>query len=323
MSITLITAVPGGGKTAHVVWNVIRPACEKQRVVYCNAIPELKLPVIKVTRDQVKAWSEREAVDPLDPEGVYKLLNFQEGALIVADEIQYLWPTAGSREPPEDIKYLTQHRKHGLDFVLITQSPHLVHSHVLQVVDKHIHIVPTWSGRKMYEWPEYCANPKHRTNQQNAVKTQYKIPAEAFPLYYSATQHTKVERRIPFMLWFAIFIFIFIPVMVYASFDRINQKLASQEQSENDTSKENTTHNHQQDNTQTVQAAPVHVVHEQTIVTEPKLPTILTNEYDWSKVGACITGKSFGCVCYDSNAQRLLIPLETCQLAVKYGWTKL
>lgn len=53
-----------------------------------------------------------------------------------------------------------------------------------------IYIVPTWSGRKMFEWPEYCAQPKARTSQTNAVKTQYKIPEQSFDLYYSASKHT-------------------------------------------------------------------------------------------------------------------------------------
>lgn len=318
MSITLITAVPGGGKTAHAVWNIIKPACDKNRVVYCNSIPQLKLPVIKTTREELKTWAEREPVDPLDQEGVYKLLNFQEGALIVADEIQYLWPTTGSKEPPEDIKYLTQHRKHGLDFVLITQSPHLVHSHVLQVVDKHIHIVPTWSGRKMYEWPEYCANPKHKTNQQNAVKTNYTIPKQSFDLYYSATQHTKVERRIPAMLWISIAVLFAIPILAYAALDRVTSKLET-ENTENVEQKEET----EQIKTTSPQEIQTDTYPDTELTTAPKLPTILSNEYDWEKIGACITGANYGCVCYDTNAQRLLIPLETCQLAVKYGWTQL
>ncbi len=46
--ITLITAPPGYGKTVHAVWNEIRPAIEKGRLVYTSGIPKLKLPTISL-----------------------------------------------------------------------------------------------------------------------------------------------------------------------------------------------------------------------------------------------------------------------------------
>ncbi|SEN36156.1 hypothetical protein SAMN05216325_11522 [Nitrosomonas marina] len=48
------------------------------------------------------------------------------------------------------------------------------------------------------------SNPKARTNQLNAVKTQYKIPEQSFELYYSASKHTKVERKKPALLYISI-----------------------------------------------------------------------------------------------------------------------
>ena len=31
---------------------------------------------------------------------------------------------------------------------------------------------------------------------------------------------------------------------------------------------------------------------------------------------------NMGCVCYGKSAQRLILPLETCQLADEHGWTR-
>ncbi|SFM30430.1 zonular occludens toxin domain-containing protein [Nitrosomonas communis] len=46
MSITLLSAVPGGGKSSYVVWHEIKPAVEAGRIVYTAGIPKLKLPTI-------------------------------------------------------------------------------------------------------------------------------------------------------------------------------------------------------------------------------------------------------------------------------------
>ncbi|MCP5246653.1 MAG: hypothetical protein H6937_12185 [Burkholderiales bacterium] len=53
------------------------------------------------------------------------------------------------------------------------------------------------------------------------------------------------------------------------------------------------------------------------------LPTILSPQYDWNNISACLDSKAYGCVCYGKSGERLLIPLETCRLATKHGWTQL
>ncbi|WP_371113287.1 zonular occludens toxin domain-containing protein [Nitrosomonas sp. Nm33] len=80
-----------------------------------------------------------------------------EGSLIVIDEAWKLWPAAGRAKVSEDIEYLRMHRHYDLDFLLVAQPPNLIHAEVLCLVEKHLHITPTWSGRKIYEWPEYCS----------------------------------------------------------------------------------------------------------------------------------------------------------------------
>lgn len=48
---------------------------------------------------------------------------------------------------------------------------------------------------------------------------------------------------------------------------------------------------------------------------------LLTSSIDWSKVSACLSNKS-GCVCYGLSAERLVVPKESCELAVQNGWSK-
>ncbi|SDY72858.1 Zonular occludens toxin (Zot) [Nitrosomonas sp. Nm33] len=89
MSITLLSAVPGGGKSSYVVWHEIKPAVEAGRIVYTAGIPKLKLPTIVTSYDKLTRWHERtqknlEVTNEAD--AIYELNNIVEGSLIVIDE---------------------------------------------------------------------------------------------------------------------------------------------------------------------------------------------------------------------------------------------
>ena len=309
--IIVLTATPGCGKTNHAVWSHIKPAVEAGRPVYVCGIPDLKLPHIKLSIAKLNTWAERTPIDPDEPEGKQKLNNILEGSLVVVDEAMYPWPAIDLRDPPEYIKYLSQHRKHALDFLVITQSPKFVHPHVLENADRHIHLSMEWSGSKSYEWAEYCANPKLKTNKSNAVKKPYRLAKAAFPLYYSATQHLeKPKRAIPKMVYVGIITFIALPLMVFLSFGRITDRLNPQLAIAETITQQNTQITEPEKPVQIVQAA----------VSETKQSLSMLSELvDWSQVGACVSNAN-NCVCYGHKAQRLNIDPDTCRAAVNYGW---
>ncbi|CAD84804.1 zonular occludens toxin family protein [Nitrosomonas europaea] len=321
MSITLITAAPGAGKTIFAVWNIIKPAVEADRVVYTAGIPELKLPAISLSYSQVKRWADRELVEVENPSGIpipddekpSRLQNITEGALIVIDEVQYLWPASGSREPGEDIKYLTKHRHHGLEFVLITQAPQLIHKNVLAVVDKHIHMLSDWHGRKRYEWPEYCATVRATSSKLKAVSQRYELPKEAYGLYRSASMHITQKRRKPLMAYVVPIAFF---ALIYTGFtfkDRfLDSKSSESPKVVKDEQKTDDPHLSQQKLT----SAPVTTV---TTVARPVTLALVSDQIDWSKVGACVATQA-KCICYGKSAERLVVPPETCRKAVSSGW---
>lgn len=316
MSITLITAAPGAGKTMYAVWNLIKPAIEADRVVYTVAIPELKLPSISLSYSQVKKWADRKLLDVENPSGIpisddekpSVLSNVSEGSLIVIDEVQYLWPASGSKEPGEDIKYLTKHRHHGLEFILITQAPQLIHKNVLAVVDKHIHMVSDWHGRKRYEWPEYCATVRAASSKLKAVKQRYDLPKEAYGLYRSASMHVTQKRRKPLMAYVVPVAFI---ALVYMGFnfknmmDRIVSPPAT-------VVAESEPVDIASIGKRSVSALPDPLPHSVTLA-------LVSDHVDWSKVSACVSSAS-KCVCYGPSAEKLVIPPETCRKAVSSGW---
>lgn len=321
MSITLITAAPGAGKTIYAVWHLIKPAIEAGRVVYTAGIPELKLPTISLSYSQVKRWADRQLIDVENPSGIpipddekpSLLSNVTEGALIVIDEVQYLWPASGSKEPGEDIKYLTKHRHHGLEFVLITQAPQLIHKNVLAVVDKHIHMLSDWHGRKRYEWPEYCATVRATSSKLKAVSQRYELPKEAYGLYRSASMHVTQKRKKPLMAYVVPIAFF---ALIYTGFtfkDRfLDSKSSESPKVVKDEQKTDDPHLSQQKLT----SAPVTTV---TTVSRPITLALVSDQIDWSKVGACVATQA-KCICYGKSAERLVVPPETCRKAVSSGW---
>ncbi|SEQ52724.1 zonular occludens toxin domain-containing protein [Nitrosomonas ureae] len=317
--IIILTATPGCGKTNYAVWSHIKPAVENDRIVYVCGIPDLKLMHIKLSIAKLNTWAVRTPIDPEEPEGKQKLNNITEGSLIVVDEAAYPWPAIDLKDPPEYIKYLSQHRKHGLDFLVITQSPKFVHPFVLENADRHIHLSQEWSGNKQYEWSEYCANPKLKTNRQNAVKKPYKLEKKAFELYYSASLHVeKPKRAIPKMVYAAIFLLFAVPAMAMITYGRITdrltdpmQEIASIEEEKNNKSK-------QGDDTPPESVIPV----SQPVIALPSTKeslSMLSDAVDWAQVAACVSSKS-NCICYGHQAQRLNIVPDTCNAAINYGW---
>lgn len=326
MSITLITAVPGGGKTIYAVWYILRKAVEDQRTIYTVGIPELKLPTIRQSYKQIKTWFEREKIevaneyqqDLPDDEIPTRLLNFQEGSLIVIDEVQFCWPSSGSREPGEDITYLTKHRHHGLEIVLITQAPQLVHKNVLAVVDKHLHIRKSWFGRQIFEWPEYCSTTRAVSSRMSAVRKSYKLPKEAYGLYRSATLHVKPTMTVPIMAYMIPLILVFVGYFAWKSYNAIVARGKPQETI--------TAQSKLPEQPLQLQASNL----SPTSLSQPSQPypapqplrvtfPVVSDRVDWSKVMACISSKT-QCKCYGYSSELLVIPPDTCRLAVINGW---
>ena len=309
MTIKLLTAVPGGGKTSYAVWHVIKTAVEEGRTVYTIGIPKLTIPTIEITYEYLKTWYEQDIVD-----GLPVLRNIDHGSLIVVDEVQKMWPSLGS-QASKDITELSEHRHYGLDFFIMTQSPSLVHKKVLALVNPHLHIVPRWSGRMLYEWPEYRVNTAASSARRVAVSSPYKLPKESFDLYHSATQHIVHKPRLPRAVYFfALSILFTIAIGAYA-FDRI-------------VSKGTIVPDYMQIESTATETPAVVAKSEpppqQVIKIEPAQKTfnstqILTESIDWTTVKACMKNKD-KCVCYGLSAERLLIDKTTCEMAIDYGW---
>lgn len=180
--ITLITGVPGSGKTSAAVDLLTREF--KDRPLFVDGLNGLKLEHVPI---DVLAWPT-EAPD---------------GAVIVVDEVQRKWrPRGPGAKVPDSVVGLETHRHRGIDFIIITQNPRLVDLNVRMLVGRHVHIRDTgWMGRWWYEWPECSESCSWRSCEN---KRRYTLPKHVFDQYTSASMHVKPVRKAPLVLFLAI-----------------------------------------------------------------------------------------------------------------------
>ncbi|MXN77183.1 hypothetical protein GR157_20885 [Burkholderia sp. 4701] len=197
--ITLITGVPGSGKTLYAVWLLTKLA--EGRRVLVDGIRDLAVEHVEIDEPWLRQWH----------------VNAQAHDLIVIDEAQRIYPpTTASQKPTPDVEQLHVHRHMGVDFIIITQHPQRISKTVRDLVGRHVHVRNLFGLKRavLYEW-DHCHNP---SSLKDAVKRQWSYPREVFKLYTSAEVHTKKQAVIPKALYVvpvALVVFIVLAVKIY------------------------------------------------------------------------------------------------------------
>lgn len=197
--ITLITGVPGSGKSAALVDLLTQHGVNRPLHVY--NVPDLKL--------------SHTELDPLTWH-----TSVPDGAVIVADEVQRVWPPRGpGAKVPPSVEALQTHRHRGIDVYLVSQSPALVDKAVRALVGRHVHLRDVGIlGRVWYEWPECSEQVAWRTAP---IKRRYKLPKKVFGLYTSASLHVKPVRGFPRMLLVAALGVVALGVLAFKSYQAV------------------------------------------------------------------------------------------------------
>lgn len=190
--ITLITGVPGSGKTLSVVSDLAKKVKKEWagRKIFTHGIPELTIPTEKIpeghTINDMNVWLQY-------PEN--------NGSIVIIDEAQNIFPPRSSgSKTPELVEWLHVHRHSGVDIILITQMPGRIDKQVRDLVGAHYHIHKTPLGVRMRYFWDYCENSP-KSGMKNARPEVYKFDKKAFGLYKSAEIHTKVKTPKSRVLW--------------------------------------------------------------------------------------------------------------------------
>lgn len=175
--ITLITGLPGSGKSLFTLKTVKDLADKENRPVFYQGIPELTLDWQKMEKGE--DW-----------------VNCPQGAIIVIDECQTTFrPRANGATVPKHVSQLEVHRHDGHDLFLITQHPMLLDGNVRRLVGRHFHVVRFYGFQKstIHEFQSVRENVK---SLKDSIEKHFVYPKEVFGWYKSADMHT-MKKRIP------------------------------------------------------------------------------------------------------------------------------
>jgi zona occludens toxin len=189
-SITLITGVPGNGKTLRAVWYIREAVKAGEQVYVCN-LNGLNIDGAMPFEDPWK-WEELPA-----------------GSILVVDEAQKFW-RAGVTETvndartgkpekivPRNIQAMETIRHVGIRLIILTQSPSLIHLNIRQLVGLHEHLVRE-NGKQLatvYRASKVIDNVRSPRALLAEDHESWAFPADCYGLYKSAEVHT-VKRTI-------------------------------------------------------------------------------------------------------------------------------
>lgn len=219
--LTLITGVPGSGKTLYGVQELLLPVVGKSVKVHTDDGVEVEHPRTIYTNIRGLALDhelcEAGAIWERVKEGTREVWrqaadgnrlgfhNWHEwakpGAVFLVDEFQRLWPPRPNGAPvPPDVQALDTHRHMGVDFILITQNANNVDRHVLGLIGRHLHVrrIANMPMAIVYEW-DHCS--RSLMYSKAITKSPWRYKRSTYKLYNSAQVHTKQPRSIPPLLF--------------------------------------------------------------------------------------------------------------------------
>lgn len=171
-SITLITGLPGSGKSLRTV-KFCKDAADAGEVVFACNLNGLKVP--HVPFEDPHKWRE------LPP-----------GSILVVDEAQRFFRTRRGGEAPEYITAMETIRHAGIRLVLITQQPDYLDTHLRGLVGMHEHLLRVQGkpAAKIWRHNEVMDNVRSEKARARYDSETWQYPPELFALYESAQVHT-------------------------------------------------------------------------------------------------------------------------------------
>lgn len=200
MPITLVTGVPGSGKTLHVIALVEKLREETGRPVYYSHIPALTLPWHPMGNES--DWRspppENRALPLQDPDQVHRL---PQGSIVVMDEAWSTFPNRPAGSPrPSYILAFAEHRHRGHDFVFMAQSSGQLDQFIRGMVGRHVHLERKFGlpRARMWSWESKLGEPGDWHSKQEATASEFLFPKKFYGCYKSADVHT-VQQRMPWL----------------------------------------------------------------------------------------------------------------------------
>jgi len=184
--IILVTGVPGSGKTLYAV-HLLQEYQQNNEFLLKTQQPPRDL-----YADIDGLQLENVARSPED------WRNVPDGSVVIYDECQQRFgPDGAGRSSRPEIQELETHRHRGIDIILITQHPKLLHAHVRRLVGRHYHLFRMYGAETAKVFRRDGAMDVDRASNLRAEDSfLWQYPKKLYGNYKSATVHTH-KRQLP------------------------------------------------------------------------------------------------------------------------------
>lgn len=187
--LTLISGVPGSGKTLWTVNQILNNAEFKDRPCYVHNLDGFD-------------FTARPGLFPLDDPKTWN--DLPEKSVIIFDEAQYAFPVRPANQPPPPwVDLFSTHRHKGYDVFMTSQHPTMIDGHIRKIVGRHLHFLRVFGLKSctIFEWPEYRTdNVDSSARRKMAISKRWQYPRKVFGSYKSADAHTH-GVHIPWKVW--------------------------------------------------------------------------------------------------------------------------
>lgn len=214
--ITLITGVPGSGKTLYAIAELLLPVLGRSVTVTRENEEPFDAPykifsnirgfqfdaeLVEAGPAWVSEGKEKWSQPPGNRLGLHNWHEWAKpGSVLVPDEFQKIWPPRPNGSPiPPDVQAMDTHRHMAVDFVLITQK-FSFDMHIRGLVGRHLHVrrIGNTPLAIVYEW-DGCS---HNLSFSKALaRRPWRFPKKVYSLYHSADAHTKQPRKLPTLIY--------------------------------------------------------------------------------------------------------------------------
>lgn len=209
--IYLTTGANGAGKTLNTLKAVREKQVAEGRTVYYNGF------AMRPEKAKEFGWL------PFDPR---KWQDLPDGAILIVDECQNEFPVRpSSAAVPEYVRALSEHRRRGFDFYMITQHPQNIDMFVRRLIGSpgwHRHLKRAFGSDmvSVLEWSAVNGNCEKNGAGNSARVSMVPYPKEVYQWYDSATLHT-AKKSIPKQVYVLGALVVVIPVMMYFAYNRL------------------------------------------------------------------------------------------------------
>lgn len=212
--ISLITGLPGAGKTSLMVYMLMTRPDLQNRPLFVDGIPDLKIPTMPIPDgESMETWH----------------IWAPTGAVLVIDEAQRIFrPRPAGSKVPEHIQELETHRHKGIDIFVLTQHPRLIDVNLRSLVGEHRNISRTMLGFKRVSYWQKCANPESKSDIAEAKNSIFTMKKEAFGMYKSAEEHTKMTGSLSIWVWLMPLLFFILTYLIFSVMKSYNKKTSSE-----------------------------------------------------------------------------------------------